>query len=209
MLPKLQQSSLAQSLRRDNLASQIQCKLGQTKAKISSKTSSVDKTMTATNHGRTITHPKTHIPPLVISQKNIYPKRNSKMSLTNQFMNLHYPVPLANTPDITATEEKLQAPFRRKVSSKNLYQNQEPSRKEIFLLLNSDGTMIEVIFPLELTIRTLFRNSSGKSQSNPLTIIIICLFSLMEPERSMTLIVPLQFWELMISWRKVAIKFFL
>jgi hypothetical protein len=154
MLPKLQQSSLAQSLRRDNLASQIQCTQDITKAKINSEALSGNKTTTATNHGRTTTHPRTHIRPSETSPNNTSPKRKSRKSPTNPSMNLPFPAPSPRILAITATEARPPAPSRRKVSSKNLYPNQGLSRRGKSLLLSSGDTTTEETSLSESTTRT-------------------------------------------------------
>lgn len=149
MLPKLQQSSLAQSLRRDNLASQIQCTHSLIQARTNSKASSENKTTNAINHGRTITHPKIHIRPSETSPGNIYPRRKSKKYNMSQFTNLHSPAPSPNIQDIRAQEEKLPAPFKRKASFKSLYPNLGPSRKDRSQPHNLEDTTTVVICPSE------------------------------------------------------------
>lgn len=76
MLPKLQQSSIANSLRRDNLASQIQCTLIYIQAKINSKIYSANKIMSLIGPGKINMHPKIHIHPSETSLKSISPKKN-------------------------------------------------------------------------------------------------------------------------------------
>ncbi len=88
MLPKLQQSSLAQSLRRDNMATQVQCKnqfLFQVKT--NSKISLEKVIMNPTNRGRINSHPKTHTAASETSLKNTSPKKKSKNPNTNPTMN--------------------------------------------------------------------------------------------------------------------------
>ena len=87
MLPKLQQSSLANTLRRDNLASQIQCTPYPTQAKTNSRASSGSKTTNPTNHGRTNTPPRTPTPPSATSPENTSLRTNSKTLLTNPCTN--------------------------------------------------------------------------------------------------------------------------
>lgn len=87
MLPKLQQSSIANSLRRDNLASQIQCTFLSTQAKISSKTSWESKTTNLTSHGKTNMLPRTLILPSETFPKSTSPKINSNKHTTSQFTN--------------------------------------------------------------------------------------------------------------------------
>ena len=207
MLPKLQQSSIAQSLRRDNLASQIQCNSHLIQAKTNSRTSSASKPMTPTNHGKTTTLQRILILHLETSLKSISLRRNSKIALTSLTMNSHYRDLWANTHDITATEEKPPALSKRNNSIKSQFLNQEPSRNEIFLHHSSEGTTIEVIFLSESIIKTPFPNLYGRFQLNHSTIITIFPFSLMELVRNSILTVLLQFSALMICCKKEETRF--
>jgi hypothetical protein len=76
MLPKLQQSSLANTLRRENLASQIQCKLLLTKARINSRTFLENKIINPINHGKILMRPRILILLSEIFQKSIFLKKN-------------------------------------------------------------------------------------------------------------------------------------
>lgn len=143
MLPKLQQSSLAQSLRRDNLASQIQCSSLLTQAKINSKASSASRTTTLTNHGRTITHPKIRTPPSETSQKNTYQKKESRILSTNPFMNSPSRDLLPSIRGTRAPEARHRVLSKKEANFKSLYLNLEPSRRDRSLHLNSEGTMTE------------------------------------------------------------------
>ena len=206
MLPKLQQSSLAQSLRRDNPASHLQCNYRLTQAKINSKASSASKTTNAINPGRITTLPKTHTPALATSPKNTYPKKNSKTPTMNQFTNLPTPDPFRNTPDPMETEEKPQAPSKKKQSFKNQSPSQEPSRKEMSLLQSSEDTTTEETYPSELTTKILYPNWSGKFQFSPWITITTCLSSWMEPGKSLTPIDPLPFSALTTYCKKEATR---
>ena len=194
MLPKLQQSSIAQSLRRDNLASQIQCNPHPSQAKISSRILSANKLMTATNHGKTTTPPKTRTPRSEISPRSTSPKKNSKTAPTNPTTNSHFRDRSPSTLVLTATEEKPRAPSKRSSSIKNQSRNPELSRKEKSLLQSSEGTTIEETFPSESTTKTPCPNSYGKSQFNHSTIITIFRFSLMGLVKSLIHTDPLLSW---------------
>jgi hypothetical protein len=76
MLPKLQQSSLANTLRRENLASQIQCKLLLTKVRISSRAFLENKIINPINHGKILMHLRILILLLEIFPKSIFLKRS-------------------------------------------------------------------------------------------------------------------------------------
>lgn len=76
MLPKLQQSSLANTLRRDNLASQIQCTKHHIQARTNFVACSANRTMRATNHGKTNMLLKTRILPSATSPKSISLRRS-------------------------------------------------------------------------------------------------------------------------------------
>ena len=72
------------------------------------------------------------------------------------FMNLLYQDLSPNTLESKATEEEHPALFKKKESIRNLCLNLEPSKKERFQLHSLEGTMIEEIYPSELTIKTLY-----------------------------------------------------
>ena len=158
MLPKLQQSSLAQSLRRDNPASHLQCIYCIIKVRINSKVSLENKLINAINLGRTITLPKILILALVISQRSTFQKRNSRMLIMNLLMNSPSRDLYRSTLVTTEMVAKHHQLFRKRHNFKNQSQNQEPSKKEMFLHLSSEGIMIEEIFQSELTIKTHFPN---------------------------------------------------
>lgn len=87
MLPKLQQSSVANSLRRDNLASLIQCNTPTTQAKTNSKTYSANRITNHTNPGKISTRPKIPTRPSEISPNSTSPKKNSNRLFINPSMN--------------------------------------------------------------------------------------------------------------------------
>ena len=87
MLPKLQQSSLAQSLRRDNPANHLQCIYTFIQVRINSGESSENKPINPINPGKITTLPKIHTHASEISPKNTSLKKNSKMFIMNQLIN--------------------------------------------------------------------------------------------------------------------------
>lgn len=149
MLPKLQQSSLAQSLRRDNLASQIQCSSLFTQAKTSSKISSANRTTIATNHGRTTTHPKIRTPPSETSPENTYLKKESKTLCTNPSTNSRSLGHLPNIRGTRAPEARLRALSKNEANSKSLYLNLAPSRRDKSLRPSLEGTTTEETYRSE------------------------------------------------------------
>ena len=122
-------------------------------------------------------------------------------------MNLLIPDHYQSTQDPEETEERLQAPFRRKQIIKNLFLNLELSRKEMFLLQNSEDTTTEVICRSESTTKTLFPSLYGRFQSNHLTIITICLSFLMDRDKNLTLTGHLLFLEHMTYWKREETRF--
>ena len=89
MLPKLQQSSLAQSLRRDNPATLVQSTFIFTQPRINLKTLSESQIMRHTSLGKINLLEKILIQHLVTFQLNTYPKRsfNKKgILLTNNLL---------------------------------------------------------------------------------------------------------------------------
>jgi len=167
MLPKLQQSSIANSLRRDNLASQIQCTFLIIQAKTNSKTFSANKTTNPTNHGKINMPPKIHIHPSETSPKSTSQKRKSKRLSTSLFMNSHSQDPSQNIPNKVESEDAPQALSKKKQHFRNQYLNLVLSRRDKSPLLNSEDTMIEEIYLLEWTIKILYLSSFGKLQSSP------------------------------------------
>ena len=149
MLPKLQQSSIANSLRRDNLASQIQCNSNITKAKTNSKASFLNKTINPINHGKITTLPKTLIVHSEISLKNIYPKIKLSNRTTNLSINILFQDPWLNMNVQEEMEAKVQALSKKDKNFKSLYLNQELLSSEISLHHSSEGTMTEEIYQSE------------------------------------------------------------
>ena len=143
MLPKLQQSSIANSLRRDNLASQIQCTPCVTQARTSSRISSAGRTTNLTNPGKTNTPPKTRTPPSATSQKSTSPKTNSNKPPTSPSTNLPYPAPYQNMPRRAVLAAALPAPLRRSLSFRSQCPNRAPSKNGRSRLRSSGGTTIE------------------------------------------------------------------
>ena len=146
MLPKLQQSSLANSLRRDNLASQIQCKIYNIQARISSRTYSNDRTISHINLGRMNLPPKIHTRPSETSPNNTFQKTSSKILDRRLFTNLPFLDHQPSTPKEQEQVAKIQALLRRSLSFKSQPQNQEPLRKDKFRPQNFVDIMTVEIF---------------------------------------------------------------
>jgi len=142
MLPKLQQSSLATSLRRDNLASQIQCIAYSIQVRISSRAFWTSKTIKHTNPGKINTPPKILTVLLEISPKSIFLNKESRKFNMNPSMNIHYQDPSPNIPGLMETEVEALAPLLRNKSIKNQPLNLELSWGDKYQLLSSEGTTI-------------------------------------------------------------------
>jgi hypothetical protein len=195
MLPKLQQSSLANTLRRDNLASQIQCTPFFTKARTNFAAFWASRTTSPTSHGRTHTHPKTHIHPSEIFPKSTSPTPNSKRPPMNPFTNSPSRDPSQKIHVLRASEARLRALSKKKQISRNLYRNLALSRSEKCRLPSSEGTMIAEIYPSGSTTKTHFPNWYGKFQSNHSTTTTTCPFSSTALGKNLTPIVRLPLWE--------------
>jgi hypothetical protein len=77
MLPKVQQSSLASTLKRDNLAIQVLCIYSIiNQLKINSKKWSINQKTKITNHGKVILRPKIYKVHLEIFRLNIFRNKN-------------------------------------------------------------------------------------------------------------------------------------
>jgi len=149
MLPKLQQSSIANSLRRDNLASQIQCTTLLIQAKTNSKTSLESKTINPTNHGKTHMRPKTLTLPSATSPKSTSQKKSLNRLCTNPSMSLRSQALSPSIQKRAESEAALQAPSKRRQSSRNQCPNQAHSKRGKSPFLSSDATTIEEICPSE------------------------------------------------------------
>ena len=154
MLPKLQQSSIANSLRRDNPTTLLQCTISLTKARTSLKLFLANKITNPISLGRINMPPKIHILPLEIFLKSIYLKKNLKMPLINLFTSLHILARLLSILKLKVWEEKVPALCRKSLNFKNLSPNQEPFRKDKFLHQSLEGIMTEETYQSELTIKT-------------------------------------------------------
>jgi len=146
MLPKLQQSSIASSLRRDNLASLIQCKSISMQAKINSKIYSANRTINLINHGKINMLLKIHTHPSETSPKSTFPKKNSKRLHISPYMNSLCRDLWQNIPKGVVLEDAQLALSKKRRNSKNLFLNQVHFRKDKLQLLNSEDTMIEEIY---------------------------------------------------------------
>ena len=126
-------------------------------------------------------------------------------------MNLSMKIPFLdlflNIPENMEMEVEVLAPLRKNLNSKNLFLNQELSRREISLPLSSEDTTTEVTFPSEWIIKTHFPSWSGKYQRNLWTITTTCLYSSMEPGKKLTPTEVLPSLESMICSTKVATRY--
>lgn len=143
MLPKLQQSSIAASLRRDNLASQIQCTFCSTQARTSSRESSWSKTTNPISHGRTSLLLKTRIVPSETSPRSTFPRRSWRKPTTNQFISIRFQDRSQSTARPKESEVGQQALYKKKLNFKNQSPSQAHSKKERCLHHNSADIMIE------------------------------------------------------------------
>lgn len=209
MLPKLQQSSLANTLRRDNLASQIQCTPSSTKARTNCVEFLANRTMSPISHGRTNMPQKIHTVPSEISRRSTFPRKSSRTASTSLSMNSLSLDPLPNTPNRKALEARLPALSKKRQSSKNQCQNQGHSRREMCQLLNFAGIMIVEIYQFESITKTLCQSWCGRYRSSRLTTIIIYPFSLTGHEKNSTLIALSPFLAPTICWIKAATRSFL
>lgn len=179
MLPKLQQSSLAQSLRRDNPATLVQSTINLIKPRINLKTLWENPIMSHISPGKINLLLKILIQPLVTSQLSIYLRRSSNKKgilLTN---NLLFQVLSINTKGWEEMEEKLLLLYKRKINFSLHLQKAEHFRRDKSLPPNFVVTMIEEICQSGSTIKVHSLNSFGKYQHKVLIIIIICLYFLM------------------------------
>ena len=120
MLPKLQQSSIAQSLRRDNPANHNYSISIVIQMRINSKTLSATPTTKTINPGRITMLQKIHTPPSEISLRNISLRISSKTQPINPITKVpsqdHYP----SKKEKEVLEECALLPLKRKKVSKNL-----------------------------------------------------------------------------------------
>ena len=208
MLPKLQQSSLANTLRRDNLASQIQCTPALTQARTSFVAFSASKTTRATSPGKTNTHRRTRTPPSETSPRSTSPRKKSKNQSMNPNTNSPSPAHSPNTQNLKELEAASPAPSKKRRPSKNPSPNPAPSRKEKCLSLSSEGTTIAATSPSVWTTKTPCPSWSGRFPWNPWTTITTFPFSSTEPDRNSTPIVPLRLWAPTTCWTRAATRSF-
>lgn len=146
MLPKLQQSSLAQSLKRDNPALLIQGKKMFIQLRINWRILLTGQIMNHTNHGRTSMLLKIHILHLEIFPKNTCQRRKYSRKEGNLIMSSlclgHY----RNQKNSKELEEEHLRLWRRNLILYHHLLKAERLRKERYLLQNSDDTMIELIY---------------------------------------------------------------
>lgn len=209
MLPKLQQSSLAQSLRKDNPALLIQGIRNLMKPRISWRTSWTDLTTSHINHGKINTPLRTHTHPLGISRAITSPRRRWLKQGVNLTMSWPFRVLFISLRDWEELVEWLHLLWRRNPTSSHLHPKVELSKKGKCLLQNSEGTMTGLICPLKLITRARLSNWCGKYLLKVWITITTCLSSSMDVGKKSTLIVPLPLWEHMICWTKEEARFYL
>ncbi len=152
MLPKLQNSSLAQTLKRENLAFQVQCNsFISSQVKTSSRASSEETTTKTTNPGKIITPLKTPTAPSVTSLNNTSPKTGLPNKNTSQDTSSPCQAPSPNTKGQEEMEENAPPPYKKRKPSKSQSPNQEPSKKDKSPHPNSGDITIEVTFQSEWT----------------------------------------------------------
>ena len=208
MLPKLQQSSLANTLRRDNLASQIQCTPAFTQARTSSAEFSASKTTRATSPGKINSPHPTRTPPSETSLRSTSLRKNSKKQNTIPTTNSPSPAHLPNTQNRKESEAASPALSKRRRPSKNLCPNPAPSKSEKCPPLSSEGTTIAATYPSVSTTRTPYRSWFGRFLWNLWTTITTCQSSSMEPDRNSTPTVHLPFWAPTTCWTRAETRFF-
>ena len=164
MLPKLQQSSLAQSLRRDNPASLIQGTSFITKPRINLKIWLIVQIMNHINLGKISMLLKTLILLLEIFQISIFQRKKFKKEDINRTMNWLYLDLFISLKDWKEQVEKHRLLWRKNLSLKLHLLRAEPLKKDKSLLHNSEGIMTEQIYQLKLIIKAQHWNWSGKSQ---------------------------------------------
>lgn len=206
MLPKLQQSSIAQSLRRDNPANHNYCNSTLIQARTNSKTLSVTPAMKIINPGRTNLPPKTHILPSAISLRNTCPNPNSWIRRMNQTTKAPFLVPSPNIREREELEASAQVPSKRRRALMNQSLLVGPSKNDKFHFQSSEDIMIGAIYLSELTIKVPPPNSSGRSLQKLWTITTTFLSSWTAADRKLIHIGHSLFWELTTSLRKVEVK---
>ena len=183
MLPKLQQSSIAQSLRKDNPTSLIQCNCAIMKARISWRLSYPDPIMNHTNHGKINMPPRIHIALSATSPQTTCPNKGLKPNIINPNMKSPSQENFSNIRSQRALEGSAPRHLKRKSCFLSQCRRAEPSKKEKFQLLSLENITIVEICPSKLTIKVLRRNSSGRCQLKPWTITTIFRSSWMAADR--------------------------
>lgn len=207
MLPKLQQSSIANSLRRDNLASQIQCTSSPIQAKISWKEWLASKIIRCTGHGKTTTLPRILTVLSETFPSSTYPRKNWRIPFTSRSMNWLDQDHSQSILRCMATEATLPALSKKRNSFKSQCLNQGLFKREKWQFLNFGDTTIEGIFQLKSITKTLCQSWCGRCQSRVWTIITTFPYFLMELGKSSIHTDPLLFWVLTIYWKKEAIRY--
>ena len=194
MLPKLQQSSLANTLRRDNVASQIQCTSTLIQARTSFAAYSANRTTRATSPGKTNTRHPTRTPPSETSPRSTSLKKKSKKLSMSPTTSSPSPALSPNTQNLKELGAASRAPSKRRRPSKNLCPNPALSKREKCRPLSSEGITIAGTSPSVWTTRTRYLSWFGRFLCNRWTTITTFPFSSMEPGRSSTPIVPSPLW---------------
>ena len=192
MLPKLQQGPIGQTFRNVNQTSQLQCTYLHTQVRTSLKASSANKTMKATDLGKTNMPPKTLTRPLGTSPRNTLLRKSSRTLLMNQSTSSPSPAQSPNILNLLAAVAAHAARLKRRATTRSLPLNQVPSRNEMWLYPSSDATTTAGICPLRLTTRARYPNWSGRCRWSRWTIIITCLFLWTAADKNLTLTVLLR-----------------
>ena len=158
MLPKLQQSSLAQNLRRDNPATLIQGIKSFIQLKTSWKISSARPITSHTSLGRIIMPQKILILPSEIFPRSTCQRPSCRKKPTLPITSKLCQDLWTSMSVIGATEESPHLQYKKGNPSKTLLLKVEPYKKEKFLLQTFAGIMIVAIYPSESIINPLNLN---------------------------------------------------
>ena len=208
MLPKLQQSSLAQNLRRDNPVTLAQSTFALTQLRTNWRTLCSKPIMSHISHGKISMPQKTLTLLLVISRKTICPNRKPNKKSITPTMSWRCRDLCKSMTDPKETEATAPQPSKERKPLKTHLQKVELSKKERCRSQTLEGTTIEEIYQLELIIKVRSPNWSGRFQLNLLTTITTYPSFSTAAERKSTLTAHSQSWAHTIYWTKEAAKFF-
>lgn len=149
MLPKLQQSSLAQSLRRDNPATLIQSNSSLMQRRINSRTLLARRTINHTNLGKINMHPRIPILPLETSLKIILQRGSYRKKDMNPINRWHYQVHYKSKKDFKEQEESAHQPCKKRRPSSLHHPRVEHFKKEMCQLPNFGDIMTEETYLFE------------------------------------------------------------